>query len=68
MQDMKDRVPKLRGMSETAFGRFLRKNGCTRWRTAMARGWEFPPLAKMRKQWEKGFGRWEWEEEIMDWQ
>jgi hypothetical protein len=68
MQDMKDRVPKLRGMSETAFGRFLGKNGCTKWRTTTARGWEFPPLTEARKAWAARFGHWEWEEEITDWQ
>ena len=68
MQDAKARFPAFRSMSETAFGLFLRKNGCTKWRISVARGWEFPPLHEMRARWEKNFGRWEWEEEFRDWQ
>jgi hypothetical protein len=69
-EDVRDRVPAIRyKMSDTAFGRFLRKNGCVSWRTAGIRGWQFPPLNEMRASWEKRFGGWKWDElGLKDWQ
>lgn len=68
MSDAARRFPRLRYTSETAFGRFLGNNGCWKWRTAGARGWEFPPLSAARSKWEARFGGWEWEEVLEDWQ
>jgi len=69
VDDARRRVPKLRYVSEIAFGNFLRDNGCVKWRSATAKGRQFPPLQEMRAAWEKRFGGWKWEEpELAEWQ
>jgi hypothetical protein len=69
-KDAQSRIPKLRWMSETSFGNWLRKDwGCRKWRTANLRGWQFPPLPEMRAAWENKFGGWPWDEpELKEWQ
>ena len=70
VEDVRYHVPAIRyKLSDNAFGRFLRKNGCRRWRTATTKGWQFPPLNEMRGAWEKKFGGWKWYEPgLKDWQ
>jgi hypothetical protein len=64
------RVPRLRGyLSEKAMGDFLRKQGCIPVRTNQVRGWQFPPLAKMREAWARRYSGRVWEApELQDWQ
>ena len=69
LDDARERIPKLKYVSETAFGRFLRKQGCTPWRTCSTRGWQFPPLSEARTTWDNKFGYWPWDEPALtEWQ
>jgi hypothetical protein len=52
--------PGLRNMSEHKLGEYLKKWGCTRVRNSQHRLWQFPPLWKMRADWEKKHRGWEW--------
>jgi hypothetical protein len=48
--------PRLKGVSDTALGRFLRdKVGCFNWRSEDARGWKFKPLEELRADWRRRF-------------
>jgi Family of unknown function (DUF5906) len=61
-RDAQTRVPKLRRETETKMGFFLRECGCTKERSAEARGWQFPELDAARAAWEKRYGPWPWHE------
>jgi hypothetical protein len=61
-RDAQTRVPKLRRETETKMGFFLRECGCTKERSADARGWQFPELEAARAAWEKRYGSWPWHE------
>jgi len=55
--------PKLKYETEAAFGRYLKKRGCTDiWitRGRSRRGWQLPPLADCRKDWLVRFPQTEW--------
>jgi hypothetical protein len=55
--------PKLRYETEAAFGRYLKKRGCTDiWitRGRSRRGWQLPPLVDCRKDWLVRFPQTEW--------
>jgi bifunctional DNA primase/polymerase-like protein/uncharacterized protein DUF5906/primase-like protein len=68
VNDAKKRVPRLRDLSDKAMGEFLKKWGCVPDRTNVARGWQFPLLAKMRAEWNRRYGACEWDgPELEDW-
>jgi hypothetical protein len=66
----RDRVPALRFVDEQVLARHLReKVKCTPWRDSDRRGWQFPPLAECRKEWEERYPGWSWQHpDITEWQ
>jgi hypothetical protein len=55
-------------LSDQDLATYLKERGCIRARTNTARGWIFPPLAKLRAEWERRFGRWAWDMlDLADW-
>jgi hypothetical protein len=69
----RERVPRLRWeATEVALRDFLidqKKLGitCTKYRTAHANGWSFPPLAECRKAWERMYGPMRWDNPARKW-
>jgi Family of unknown function (DUF5906) len=60
--------PKLKAMSDAALGHYLRDRGCERQWVRRERGWQFPPLAQCRKEWEERFPNTKWDDlDIEDW-
>ena len=41
---------------------------CKRYSDSKKRGWIFPALAEMRAEWEKRYGKWEWDNDLNEWQ
>jgi hypothetical protein len=70
VDDVVQRVPRLRGyLTDKALGDFLRRHGCKAVRSNAARGWQFPPLAEMRKAWVRRYDGRVWDApEQEDWQ
>jgi hypothetical protein len=70
-EDARAKVPRLRDMSERQLTKFLHKQGCEQVRErripAEPRGWRFPPLDKLRYNWGKRYGGYEWREEASEW-
>lgn len=61
-------VPKMRDISTTALGRFLRSQGCIKLHEAHGNAWKFPELAEARRRWERAFGgEWRWQESLAEW-
>lgn len=61
-------VPKMRDISTTALGRFLRSQGCIKLHEAHGNAWKFPELSDARRRWETAFGgSWAWQEPIENW-
>jgi hypothetical protein len=54
--------PKLKGVSDTALGRYLRdpQRGCTNAWVRRRRGWQFPPLTQCRERWKARFPETVW--------
>lgn len=63
----RDTVPRLRDISQTAFGRFLADMGCEKIHGEKGNGWRFDTLAMHRARWEKRFGQWKWSYQGEDW-
>jgi hypothetical protein len=67
LDDARKRVPRLRWeLSEVGLREFLideKKTGiiCTKFRTAAANGWTFPPLGECRAAWERIYGPVRWD-------
>lgn len=62
-------VPDLRRSSPAVIMAALKKDwGCTRWRSSAHRGIAFPPLADLRKMFDKRHGAQQWSEPDSDWQ
>jgi len=60
--------PKLKNATDAALGRYLTDRGCKRCWVHGERGWEFPPLAKCRKDWKERFPHTVWDDQkITDW-
>jgi Family of unknown function (DUF5906) len=60
--------PKLKGTTDAALGRYLKKCGCKREWVRRERGWQFPPLAKCRAEWLERFPDTKWYDlDIEDW-
>ena len=59
--------PKLKGVSDTALGLFLRDHGCANAWPAQRRGWRFPALADCRDEWCKRFPLTSWSGGPADW-
>lgn len=59
--------PKLRDISVTAFGRFLREQGGAGLHTKNGNCWKLPELVKGREAWERKFGKWPWRNEAEMW-
>ena len=63
--------PKLKNhFSNNRIGDYLRDRGCSnKHRVLRERGWTFPPLAELRREWEIRFPNWPWRNpSITDWQ
>ena len=54
--------PKLKGVEDAAFGRYLRKRGCAPAWVKRRRGWRFPALAVCRDKWVERFPHTVWPE------
>lgn len=60
--------PRLRGVSDTALGRFLGKNGCFKFKIdGGLRGWIFKRLPELRDKWCERFPDTEWPSGVVDW-
>jgi bifunctional DNA primase/polymerase-like protein/uncharacterized protein DUF5906 len=59
--------PRLKDVSITALGRFLRSTGAEGLHKAKGNFWRFLPLTEARKMWEAKFGAWEWRNQLVDW-
>jgi hypothetical protein len=69
LEDAKRKVAGMKYWSDVSFGRKLSKYGCTSFKeTAGPRGWEFPPLAEARAEWERKAGGWSWNTEASEWE
>jgi hypothetical protein len=61
--------PRLKHRSDVVLGRELGNRGCTSKRVLRARGFQFPPLLKARRDWEARFPGWTWHDpSLTDWQ
>ena len=56
-----------RHCSKTAFGLFLKEQGCIKLHTARGTSWRFLPLAEHRQKWTERFGQWQWSFEGGEW-
>jgi len=60
--------PKLKGTSDAALGRYLKKRGCRNAWVHRDRGWQFSPLANCRAEWLERFPDTKWHDlDIEDW-
>jgi Family of unknown function (DUF5906) len=67
--DLARERPALRHLDDQVLAKHLREWGCEPWRSNLARGWEFPPLAECRRRWEEKFPGWRWQHpELTEWQ
>ena len=60
-------TPRLRDISATAIGIFLRSMGCVKMHLKGGNGWKFEPLNEARMRWETRFGSWAWDLEAREW-
>jgi hypothetical protein len=61
--------PGLKRETDAAFGRYLRKRGCTRDRVCRQRGWQIPALEQCRAEWKKPFPDTAWDQaDVTSWQ
>ena len=67
LNDARERVPRLRwDLSDVGLRNFLLDAGrigvvCTKYRTAYANGWSFPPLSECREAFAKLYGQQDWD-------
>lgn len=66
-QDFVDNSPGNRHCSKTAFGLFLREQGCIKIHGAQGNRWRFLPLKEHRDKWTARFGQWQWAYDGADW-
>lgn len=60
-------VPGLQYATDNKLGRFLRQEwGCQKYSNGSSRGWQFPPLLRLRKLWEERYGAWQWADSSLD--
>jgi hypothetical protein len=55
--------PRLKGVSDTALGLYLRERGCTNKWVRRRRGWEFPSLNECRERWKERFPETVWRDQ-----
>jgi hypothetical protein len=73
VDDIKVRTPRgASWLSDKAVTGFLKKIGCVPLKVSRSgvetRGWKFPPLAQMRREWEQRYGGWQWHDpELENW-
>ena len=60
-------TPRLREVSETALGRFLRSVGGEGLHKNLGNFWHFKPLSESRKLWESKFYSWPWRNTLQEW-
>ena len=53
--------------NDVRLSEYLKKQGIFKHRTAEVNLWQFPPLQKMRADWERRFGGWDWDAAISEW-
>ena len=58
---------RLRNYTDRDMAKFLREKGCVSWRDSHRRGWQMPPLTQARADWEKKYGKWDWPNEMEEW-
>jgi hypothetical protein len=69
LYDLAREYPALKHMDDQVLAEHLKAWGCTPWRSNLARGWEFLPLAECRARWEEKFPGWPWQHpELTEWQ
>jgi phage/plasmid-associated DNA primase len=70
IDDAVARVPQLKNrLGDKAMADFLTEQGCKKWRTNAANGWEFLTLAEHRGRWEQRYGGRVWDDPgRFDWQ
>jgi hypothetical protein len=66
LQDAKNKVPRARDIGKMKFAEYLKKEWGLTTHGGVTRGYNFAPLAEMRKLWDKRFGKREWPVQ-MDW-
>ncbi|MGH1571880.1 primase-helicase family protein [Methylobacterium sp. P31] len=61
--------PRLKSWNDHQIGHLLKNHGCSNKRVLRRRGWEFPPLKKLRAEWVCRFPGWVWDDpDLSDWQ
>ena len=74
LDDARERIPRLRYETDVALRNFLSDAGrlgvvCTKFRTAYANGWSFPPLSECREAFAKLYGPQDWDNsDAEDWE
>lgn len=58
---------RLKNYTDRDMAKFLREKGCIPWRDSHRRGWKMPPLVQARADWEKKYGKWDWPNELEEW-
>ena len=61
IENARARAPRLRDLSEHKLGAFLKRKGCIKHSTGVARGWKFWPLPEARAAWVRDYGNREWD-------
>lgn len=61
-------TPRLKDISATAIGLFLRSMGCVKMHMKGGNGWKFEPLREARGRWERKMGgSWAWDLQVAEW-
>ncbi len=60
-------APRLAGISRRQLSDFLKQWGCTPYNNGRRRGFRFPPLDAMRRDWEAKYGPQQWEVPASGW-
>ena len=66
LESIKEFDPKIH-INPTALGRFLRERGCVKLHTVQGNQWQFLALSTMRRQFDKKWGSWPWDENLDEW-
>jgi hypothetical protein len=68
LDDARQRFPRLKWKGDTDIGNFLTEVGCEHDHTRAGNGYEFPPLAECRAEWERKYGPKEWSNAVEEWE
>lgn len=67
MHLMREHSPRLKDISATALGRFLRSLSAEGLHKEKGNFWRFLPLDEARAHWEARFGKWSWRNDLAEW-